>query len=62
MFHTSCDELVRKVGIYFDNKYLVLASPEKQHFKMSTQTFNLHVFYTAAKLKCLYLDHKINNI
>lgn len=31
MFHTSCDELVRKVGIYFDNKYLVLASPEKRN-------------------------------
>lgn len=30
VFHTGCDELVRKVGIYFDNKYLVLASPEKQ--------------------------------
>lgn len=31
VFHTSCDELVRKVGIYFDNKNLVLASPEKQY-------------------------------
>lgn len=30
MFHTSCDELVRKVGIYFDDKYLVLASPENK--------------------------------
>lgn len=30
VFHTGCDELVREVGIYFDNKYLVLASSEKQ--------------------------------
>lgn len=30
MLHTSCDELVREVGIYFDDKYLVLASPEKE--------------------------------
>lgn len=31
MFHAGCDELVRQVGIYFDNKYLVLASPEKRN-------------------------------
>lgn len=30
MFDTSCDELVRQVGIYLDNKYLILASSEKQ--------------------------------
>lgn len=27
VFHTGCNELVRKVGINFDDKYLVLASP-----------------------------------
>ena len=30
MFYTSCDELVRQVGVYFDDENLVLASPEKQ--------------------------------
>lgn len=27
VFHAGCNELVRKVGINFDDKYLVLASP-----------------------------------
>lgn len=30
MFDTSRDELVRKVGIYFNHKYLVLTSAERE--------------------------------
>jgi hypothetical protein len=29
MFHPSGDQLIRHVWVYFDHKYLVLASPGK---------------------------------
>lgn len=48
MFHASCDELVRQVGIYFDNKYLILTSPEKEVTKnMSTKILYIYLFYEA---------------
>lgn len=33
MFHTSSNELVREVGINFDNKYFILAPSRKKHVK-----------------------------
>lgn len=45
MFHTSCDELVRQVGIYFDNKYLILASPEEQVTKNKQKYYTLKHTY-----------------
>lgn len=45
MLHTSCDELVREVGIYFDDKYLVLASPEKAWRKIYFLLIFLFIYY-----------------
>lgn len=50
MFHASCDELVGKVGIYFDNKYLVLTPPEKKIHITKCATSHSHNFH-------LHLSH-----
>lgn len=59
MFHTSCDELVRKVGIYFDNKYFVLASPEKPnkkdlHHKICTEKIFISFSDTSTHLTKMF--------
>lgn len=61
MFHTSCDELVRKVGIYFDNKYFVLASPEKPnkkdlHHKICTEKIFISFSDTSTHLRCFHIS------
>lgn len=39
VFHAGCNELVRKVGINFDDKYLVLASPGVEEKKTTQHKF-----------------------
>lgn len=60
MFQTSCDELVRQVGIYFDNKYLILASPEKQVTKnTNTKILYMNIFYEAIHFYILTDTHSL---
>lgn len=61
MFHASCDELVRKVGIYFDNKYLVLTPPEKKNSNHKICMEKKHSIHTTFIFIALIIFESLND-